>query len=563
MIMSCAKNVSTNIQIIMDEHFAGSCSTACDNNPNINDSLRAVCDTGSQQYCVTASNIFTPNCKAYLTRVTGNATADKLAQVYTNPIKFITVAGKITPTAKDYYTDLLNVIAQQTASATNLISNDTADIINILKDNNPQYAMDSAYQTIVNNALNYCALNPTTPDTTFCSESASTPSWGPTEITKLLMTVLKHQQELVGALSCVKYYSKLNNTSAQTANDLATAQILHTRMPNTMKPIDDWILSTLTVTDLLDLNLVVLRQVSPYLRTGVDTFIINLVNGAKSSFTHERLNTNPDMYTINLSNTSALYDINFRTFVANLQAYNTANKIITDPLMTLIQMTDNANITTCITGNPADNPICTQVAATSVANATTILNAQVAYCSDNVSSATCIANINNNQKVYNMNDINTKMLNYCLSTSGQNDTDNCKTFSTINGSAQWLANATQNTTDAAGVTTSVCGTPGNLTKDTCQNVCVAYPDLCVTDIQKKCAISTNRYSTNIDFFQGGQAESMANPDDYEWFLIILLIVIVLFGGYWGIKAIRRSYRVYRCNKNNNPYSAYCDRNIFE
>ena len=370
---------------------------------------------------------------------------------------------------------------------------------------------------------------------------------GAAEFSNIVAGMLKQNQESVGSQSCVAVYSKKGYTAAQTASNLVATRLLHTRMPNTMKPVADWVLSTLTATDLLDPNLVVLRQVSPYYQTGVDTFVINLVNGAKSSFTHERLSTNPDMYTVNLSNTPALYGANFRKYMENLYAYNSANKITTDPMATLVTMTDNANITTCTTGNPLANPICASVAAaTGAANATAILNAQVTYCSDaaNVSSAACIANINSNQKVYNMNDVNTKMLNYCVSTSGQNDTANCKPFSSVSGSAQWLANATKNTTDAAGVTTTVCGTAGNLSKSDCQNVCTVYPTLCATDIQQKCAIPDNRYSTNIDFFEGGQVEHLENLSSTEWALmwVILLFIIVLLGGIWLRKRLQKMKR---------------------
>jgi hypothetical protein len=125
-----------------------------------------------------------------------------------------------------------------------------------------------------------------------------------------------------------------------------------------------------------------------------------------------------------------------------------------------------------------------------------------------------------------MNDINTKMLNYCLSTDGQNDT-NCKPFSAIKKSGEWLNRVTKNTTDSAGVTTTVCGTPGNLSKDTCQNVCTVYPELCNADIQQKCAIPANRYTTNIDFFEGGQVEHMENLSAWNWVSIIATIFLVI------------------------------------
>lgn len=529
--MLCIKNVSTNIQLIMEEHFAGSCTTACDN-PNNSDALKAVCDTGSQQFCSNANNIFTPNCKSYLTRVTGNAAADKLAQSYANPLKFTAVAGKPTATASDYYNALSATILTSTTNPTNLISTDTSDIVSILKANNPSYATDLTYKTLIGRAFEYCGADPNA-NAGFCSETATPLSWGAAEFSKIIRDLIESYTKLLNGSSIVAFYTKNTNplTAAdQTAKTFKNMQIAHTRMPNTLKPADDFILSTLTASDLLDPNLVVLRQVSPYLQTGIDTFVINLVNGTKNSFTHERLSVNPGMYSANLSSTPALYGTNFRTFISNIQAYATANKITTtDPLISLVQMTDNTIITTCTTGNPSTNPICSQISTVMGSDAAaSILNAQVKYCSDpaNISSTACISNINSNQKVYNMNDVNTKMLNYCLSAGGQNDT-NCKPFSTIKDSNTWLKTVTKNTTDAAGVTTSVCGTPGNLSKDTCQNVCKVYPDLCAADIQQKCAAPANRYSTNIDFFEGGQVENMENPDAINWMTIVVGMIFIL------------------------------------
>lgn len=154
-----------------------------------------------------------------------------------------------------------------------------------------------------------------------------------------------------------------------------------------------------------------------------------------------------------------------------------------------------------------------------------------------------------------MNDVNTKMLNYCLSTSGQNDTS-CKPFSAINGSAQWLANATQNTTDATGVTTSMCGTTGNLSKATCQSVCTVYPELCSSDIQQKCAAPANRYTTNIDFFEGSQTEHVASPTTPEWWIIFFLFILAIFFAIW-------KYSHSQCVAGNKKYANWCRQEIFD
>lgn len=546
----------------MEEHFAGNCSAACDNNPNMNDTLKAVCDTGSQQYCRLGNNIFTPNCKAYLARVTGNAAADRRSQTYSNPIKFPKVSGSPSSTATNYYNELTKTITDLRTSETDLISTDMKDLINVLKTNNPDYSTDPAYQTLVSSAFDYCSASPKI-DTEFCSETGSPLSWAASEFTSTVNTMIESilAKKITGSL--VAYYSKQStSTPAQIKNDLVAAQLIHSRMPNAMKPIDDMILASLTQDDLLDPNLVVLRSVSPYLQTGVDTFIINLINGPKDGFTRERLSTNPAMYSVTLNNTSTLYGNHVRTFLANLNAYNDANKITTDPLTTLIQMTDNANITTCSTGNPLANPICSQLATTSSpATAAIITEATVAFCSDsnNVNNSSCIDHINTNQKVYNMNDVNTKMLNYCLSTSGQTD-GICNPFSAINSSDEWLINATKNTTDASGVTTTVCGTPGNLSKDTCQSVCKVYPSLCESDIQQKCAAPTNRYSDNIDFFQGGAAkEHMSEPTMIMILWILAIAIVILGAAAYGFKRYRK-YRIDQCELGNPKYEKYCDYN---
>lgn len=512
----------------MNERFAGNCSDIC-NAPNISDSLRAVCDTGSQQYCSTANNIVTPNCKAYLTRVVGNATADRKGQVYANPIRF--APGQSSATARDYYNALGQSILKQSGDPIGRLSPDTNELINILKENNPDYLSDPIYQDATQQAFDYCT-GPGTPDAppdaNFCSESANPLSWGAAEFSSKIDSIIAKTKSQLSGQSAVAYFSKQNYSDAQKQLFVATAQMLHQRMPNTLKTYDDFILSTLTTSDLTDPSLALLRLVSPYLRSGVDTFVTNLLNTRKSSFT-ERLS--PDgAYTVSWSDTTSLYSEDFRKFIDNIKTTNALYKVTTvDPLITLVEDTDKINISECSTGNPLSNPMCVKIASIVPGANDSISNAQVAFCSDtpNVSTPNCITHINGNQKVYNMNDINTKMLNYCLSADGQSSAS-CKPFSAIDGSDQWLINSTKNTTDSAGVTKTVCGTPGNLSTTICQKVCTAYPSLCESDIEKKCSAPSNRYSTNVDFFSGGQTEHLESQADSAESMLYAVLILIAF-----------------------------------
>ena len=506
-----------------EEHFAGNCSSICDN-PAISNELKTICDTGSQQYCTTGSNIYKPECKAYLTRVVGNAAADKTGKTYANPIRIPVSTDKSIPTqtAKDYYNALSLTMKSLPRDGASLTSTNTADLVKILKANDPaDYGSNPFYLKLTDDAFKYCATD-ANPNAAFCSETATDKSWIALEfdnINKFFSMGLTNRQTIWTEFVKTQIIPKLNDY-----------KLMFTRMPNTFKPLADLILGVLTKDDLIDPDLIKLRSLSPYIQSGVDTFVINLINAPKSGFARERLAGDAPMYNVALTNNDNLYGTNFRTFLANLQKFNTDNKILSDPLITLVNTTDNANITTCSTGNPLANPMCAQVATvTSSANATNILNATVAFCSDakNVKDPKCIDHINGNQTIYNLNDVNTKMLNYCLTTDGQNDT-NCKPFSTLTGSDQWLLNATKNTTDAAGVTTTVCGTAGNLSKDVCQSVCTTYPSVCAADTQTKCSTGANRYSTNVDFFEGGNKENLDHPKNGSWedWLVFIFWIII-------------------------------------
>lgn len=518
------------------EHFAGNCTSICDD-PNISNDLKAACDTGSYNYCAknAEQNIADPNCKTYLNRVVGNYTAERTGKIYSNPVKF--PVGS-TVQISNYYNDLGSAVAKYgTKDIGRLTGQSTADLVKILRDNNPNYYTESIATPLVDKALNYCTS--ASADAVFCSET--TPTW-------VLDTINIKIPGLISDLTTV-------SGSIIAAYSGSTYIPMHKKFPNTFKPVENLILSKLTKSDLSNPFLVELRTYSPNLQAGIDAFVINLING-KSTFTKEKLESS-SLYSINLANNAMLYDLNIQTYLANISKYRAANNITTvDPLVILVANTDASNVQICSTGNPLTTPICTQMSAAGSSVSSSVADITKAYCSTHVSDPKCIEYINSNQTVFNTADINNKMLNYCM-TEGINDTVNCKPFSSISGSSDWLKKVTSNVTGTDGTISAVCGTTNGLSKDTCQQVCNMYPEICTADTQQKCSLPTNRYSSNTDYFDGkedyrtyyGSSRNTSTPNpwlvEHPWIsLIILFVVILLF------------IAIIKASDSNNPFSMY-------
>ncbi len=468
------------------EHFAGNCTSLCDD-PNITTDLKIACDTGSYNYCAkdAEANIANPGCKTYLNRVVGNYTAERLGKVYSNPVKF--PVGS-TVQISNYYNDLGTAVTKYgTKDIGRLIGQSTSDLVKILRDNNPNYYTESTTDQLYNAAVAHC-VGPNA-NATFCSES--NPSWAVSAMASRMNNLIADLTAKAATGSIITAYN---------APTYATAQSMHKKYPTMFKPVETLILSKLTKADLTNPFLATLRSYSPNMQTGVDTFVINLISGTKSSFTKERLDA---AYSINLVNNTMLYDPDIQAYLSNINKYRIANNITSaDPLITLTATTDSGNVQLCTTSNPLTTPICTKMNSTTTSTlATSIADATKTYCSSHVNDPACVQYINTNQTIFNTADVNSKMLNYCM-TEGIGDTINCKPFSSINGSADWLKKNINNVKAADGTISAVCGTANGLTKDMCQKVCTTYPSLCAADAQQKCSMPTNRYSANIDYFNG-------------------------------------------------------------
>ncbi len=488
------------------ENFAGNCSSIC-NNPNINSDLKAVCDTGSHSYCTkdAVQNIINPNCQAYLSRVVGTNTAARAGLVYSNPIKFPT-GSKMQ--IDNYYAEVKGAISKYgTQDESKLISADTDVLVKMLRDNNPTYTSELELQPLMNAATMYCQKAES--NNAFCGENS--PSWFIDFRKSQIPIILESVSKLVSSATISTYTSSsYNNTRAW-----------HRKHPNMFKPIEDLLLSRLTKSDITNPMLPELRSYSNNLQTGIDTFIINLINGPKNGFTQERLE-GALLYSVNIDNNSMLYDKDVTTYLNNLNAYRSNNNITTtDPLLVLVANANSANMQICASSNPLTTTICKQMSSIGGANAESVKQSTQIYCGNNVNDPECINFINTNPTIFNTSDVNNKMLNYCL-THGMNDA-NCKPFSAISGSANWLKKNTSNITSADGTVVAVCGTANGLAKDTCQKVCDTYPDLCIADIQKKCVLPANRYSSNTDTFVG--KDELQNSHLF-WIVLIFICMVI-------------------------------------
>lgn len=488
------------------ERFAGSCSAICDST-SVPDDLKAVCDTGSYNYCAkdAEQNIGDLNCKTYLNRVAGNYTAQRTGLTYSNPIRF---PSGSTVQISNYYNDLgIAVSKYGTKDIGRLTGQSTADLIKILHDNNESYYTEPIAQPLVGMVTTYCSSS--TADPTFCSESPS--SWGTEAIRSTIPALLADLNSKIASGSLVQAYS---------SNDYVNARILHKKFPRSFAPVEAVLLANLSKLDLNNVFLAELRSYSPNLQVGIDAFVIGIIT-KKSNFAQENLDSTA-IYNISLENNPMMYDPAVQAFLTNITAFKTDNGItVSDPFVTLATSTDSANLQSCSTGNPLTNPICTQMSTVPGSTlATAIQNNTQSYCSEVPNDQACIDYINTNPSAFSNTDINHKMLSYCLG-AGVGD-PNCSPFSKINGSADWLKTNTANITNADGTITGVCGTTNGLPVETCQQVCATYPDLCVSDVQQKCAMPANRYSANVDYFEEKKTFIIGN----SWIDILIMIVII-------------------------------------
>lgn len=509
------------------ERFAGNCASICDD-PAISTDLKAACDAGSFNFCAkdAEQNIATPNCKSYLDRVVGTYNAQRTGATHANPVRF--PVGS-TLQISNYYNEMGIAVAKYGSKDIGRISGqDTADLAKILRDNNPTFATETIMDPLLISVGEYCAT--ASPTSTICSETAAVLPWT-TRLVQDNIPKLTEQLSVAATGSVVAVYE---------SDAFKYVRMLHKKFPTTFLPIEKVISSRLSKSDLSLPFLVELRSYSPNLQTSIDTFVINLINGSKNSFSQEKL-SDSSVYDISLVDNGMLYDADIQKYLSNIMTFRSNNNLTAnDPFVALVLNTNLGNAQLCSTSNPFTTPICTQMSALAGTAASKSINdVMVAFCSNNVADPNCPNYINSNLNAFDANSVNNKMLAYCL-TTGIDDTKNCKPFSSITGSADWLKQNTSNTIASDGSIAAVCGTTDGLSKDTCQKVCSVYPELCATDTQQKCSLPTNRYSSNTDYFEEKETYS---PDEFGmdlmsntiYILLAFIGLLILFGVVMSFK----------------------------
>lgn len=507
------------------ERFAGDCNTAC-NNANLSDELKAICDAGSQQYCTTGNNIYTNDCKNYLTRVTGNTNAVRTNVVYANPIKFQTVNGVASSNLNTYYDNLLKSIV---SSATSASEADVNAIVKIIKDNNPAYGTSATFNDLILGMRLRCANGASD---SLCSETTAPKNWLVTELetiaTNKVATLTTRNEMIAYVKSLVDDLPTFTNNKK-----------IFTKFPLSHKSIIVKVVSLMSEADLNrdDNSFGRFRLLSTHARLEVDAFVMKLlvpglILTAPYDMTAAQITS---MYSNAITNIALFTGAPFRKYITKMNSAATETATTgTDPFLTAITSFDTTSINSCLI-NPFTANCKSFTGVLNTNDTQRMLDASVTYCSnaENVMKKDCVNHINANLTKYDANDVNTKMLTYCLSDLGKVDAQ-CKPFSSITGSAAWLNNSTKNTTNpTTGAITTECGKIGGLSKDTCQNVCNTYPDICVNDVKQKCAIGTNRYSTSKEFFEPNTERFLSDTELSDKFngnfnIFILFILFVFF-----------------------------------
>jgi hypothetical protein len=501
-----------NVNFPVVESFAGSCNNIC-NTAGIPDNVKIACDAGSYAFCKDSKNISSANCKAFFDRTIKTGMGMETGTAYSNPVK-VPASGSVSA----YYKDMAKAAMDFIISKDNTLNDpDVLAVVSILK------TMNTEYGNLVSSYFLKCSTDTNTP---VCSADN--------------LWLKAYVKEMTIPLTIQYLDSTKTNILDIYSKTSSGMLVLHKKYPSWFVDMEPVILSSLTRQSLSNPILLDIRDISDNLRAGIDNFIITLIAGSKEKLTSA-------IYTTQITNSPVLYDADIQAFLTRLAVRPGAS---IDPLVTLINTTNTQNISSCST-NPFNSTTC--VAITKTADPTLlkgISDSTKTFCmasADNMVTPSCIDYINKNQATLDMDDVNNKMLDYCLTDKGKADTTNCKTFSSITGSGNWLSLKTANTVvkDVSGnVTdmTTVCGTGTGLSMDKCNNVCGTYPDLCVPDAAVKCSIPQYRYSddkskfANIENFNsdcdpdhGGCCDGPDNDLNWLWFLLGIIAILMLVG----------------------------------
>ncbi len=491
------------------EHFSADCSSVC-TQPNIDPSVKAACDTGSQSYCSTSDKISSTECKPYLDRVIRTRAAQKTNTQYANSVNIPTSINK---TITDYYNALGDAAdGYLKANINNLSAASVTDVMNII--NAEQGTDRSMALRVTDNAIAQCVTS---------NAACEDVKWITDRITDNINTL------------AIKFTNaSLNDILSYISNNLAH----YTKFQAFYKSINNLIISKLTIDGLNSPTLITVRNKSIDIRNAVDLFVVNYVLGNTLAAIPT---TSVGAYDIDISGKPNLYNLNIRGLY---KAISTASNGAVDNLATLITNADIANKNRCTLVDVNTDNVCIAMRATGETDlVNAIQNTDSAFCmasSANIVQDRCVAYVNTNSN--NATFDSSKAYNLVMSAATKADGSLDKTIlDKYPGIKPWLTGKTTDTIQTNSSTGEktilpVCGTANGLSIDQCKKVCEVYPDLCAQDQIQKCQLPKYRYST--------ENFSEKNENDSLWFLWLLLIIIVTLIGYYSIGLIR-------CIRNDN------------
>lgn len=503
----------------MEEHFAGSCINACDN-PALSNELKEVCDVGSQQFCKVGNNIYNPQCRSYLGRAISHVGALNSNETPTRKIMLPNISGKTeSESIRIYASDLVAAIAAA-MDPKNIGSAELDAVVKTVKEAYPNANLNEV-QRLVDSAVYTCSTDNSAEACADDTNTKNNNSWLGKELRE---RVNRSLTSIINKTTANNFMKNILDPSVK-----QNWYRMFVQYPRITAPIVDKYVSFIEEADLDEkTNLIqTLRNMGYYLKESIDTKIVSfLAPNSKVTGTYKPV-TNINLFT----------SIKFTTYVDGIISENAKVGIKNDPFIAYVEEQKTAITDACLS-NPLSETCKLVNNVINTADRQRMTQATVEFCSldQNVKSQECIDDINNslaktkagtpNTTEYDVDDINRKILNYCVSTAGKLDTK-CRPRPPITGSEEWLKNATLNTTDSKGVTTSKCGTAGNLTIAQCENVCATYPDLCEADLNKKCSNPNQRYNSKIDHFEENNLQ-MYDQWGY-WTILSIAIFIVIFG----------------------------------
>ena len=493
------------------EQFSTNCSSLC-TQPVSDPTLKAGCDTGSQSYCATGSNIVTGDCVSFLDRViqTRAVATQKVTTPYSNPVSIPTSSKQ---TITDYYNALGNAAnSYVSANIANLSSASVASIVNIMN-------AEAGEKTMLNNISDNIITTCLSSSDANCGNVSWVQSRVSDTITAKATTLAKSD------LPTILAYIKSNITHYQ-------------KYANLYGPIHKLIINNLTLSLFTDVTLLAIRNKSSDVRTAMDLMYINAVAGTTLASIPV---DSTGKYAVDVSNSVKLYDSTMRAIYSTFLSAST-----TDNLVILVQSADaknNARI-----ANPFTDALCLAMKAAqltlpleqtliTLATQTGISkeNAFIPYYYGSVATAAvtdqvCVDYVNKQMKLGNVNLLNPTTLN-TYDAAIINKIMKSGTYASILQiftalqAPMKLLMADTVAADGTITASALCQS----SPDQCKEVCSKFPDMCVQDQAQKCQLPNYRYSDKFE-----SRESFGSDEDsnmYGWLLFIIFCIFI-GGGAW-------------------------------